>query len=45
LKPRKNQFFFPGCCLRSSAASAGESVSELIAEITVEMAIVIANCL
>ena len=31
--------------LSSSAASAGDSVSELKAEITVEMAMVIANCL
>ena len=31
--------------LSSNAASAGESVSELIAEITVEMAMVSANCL
>jgi hypothetical protein len=31
--------------LRRSAASAGESVSELTAEITVEIAIVSANCL
>src|SRR3546814_8800083 len=30
---------------RSSAASAGDNVSELKAEITVEMAIVMANCL
>jgi hypothetical protein len=29
----------------SSAANAGDSVSELIAEITVEIAIVTANCL
>ena len=33
------------CGLSSSAASAGLSVSELIAEITVEIAIVSANCL
>ena len=30
---------------RSRAASAGDSVSELIAEITVEIAMVTANCL
>ena len=33
------------CGLSSSADSAGLSVSELIAEITVEIAIVSANCL
>ena len=33
------------CGLSSRAASAGDRVSELIAEITVEMAIVTANCL
>jgi hypothetical protein len=33
------------CPLSSSAASAGERVSELTAEITVEMAMVSANCL
>ena len=44
LKPRKNQFFGrPSCGLSNSAASAGESVSELIAEMTVEMAMVTAN--
>jgi hypothetical protein len=33
------------CACSNLAASAGESVSELIAEITVEMAMVTANCL
>ena len=37
---------FSASCGRSSlAASAGDRVSELIAEITVEMAMVTANCL
>ena len=33
------------CPFSNRAESAGESVSELIAEITVEMAMVRANCL
>ncbi|MNN48809.1 hypothetical protein D3C81_1633080 [compost metagenome] len=33
------------CSLSSTAASAGDRVSELNAEITVEMAMVNANCL
>lgn len=37
--------FFAPCGFNSRAASAGESVSELMAEITVEMAMVTANCL
>ena len=41
----KNAFFSPVCFFSSRAASAGDSVSELTAEITVEMAMVIANCL
>ena len=56
LKPRKNQpntrsmprvsaSFGASWAFSSSAASAGDSVSELKAEITVEIAIVSANCL
>ena len=37
--------FGASCDLSRSAASAGDSVSELMAEITVEMAMVNANCL
>ena len=40
-----NQSFFAPWPLSSSAASAGESVSELKAEMTVENAMVSANCL
>ena len=56
LKPRNSQpkilsihrvsaSFGAACDLSSSAASAGERVSELIAEMTVEIAMVSANCL
>ncbi len=41
--PRVSTSFGAPCAFSSSAASAGESVSELIAEITVEIAIVSAN--
>gem|GEM_PF-6624461 len=37
--------FGASCSRRSLAASAGDRVSELTAEITVEIAIVTANCL
>ena len=37
--------FFAPCGFSSSAARAGDSVSELKAEITVEIAMVNANCL
>ncbi len=43
--PRVSQSFGSSWPFSSNAASAGESVSELNAEITVEMAMFIANCL
>lgn len=42
---RDGPSFGASCGLSSMAASAGDRVSELIAEITVEMAMVTANCL
>ena len=42
--PRASQSFGASCGFSSAAASAGLSVSELNAEITVEIAIVSANC-
>jgi hypothetical protein len=36
--------FGASCDFSSNAASAGDSVSELMAEITVEIAMVSANC-
>ena len=41
---RPSQSFFAPCGLSRIAASAGDRVSELIAEITVEIAMVSANC-
>ena len=43
--PRVSASLGASWLLSSSAASAGDSVSELIAEITVEIAMVSANCL
>ena len=43
--PRVSQSFFAPRGCSKMAASAGDSVSELKAEITVEIAIVTANCL
>ena len=43
--PRVSASGFAPCGLSSTAASAGDSVSELNAEITVEMAMVSANWL
>ena len=43
--PRVSASFGSSRPFSSRAARAGESVSELTAEITVEMAIVTANCL
>src|SRR5579859_7679254 len=42
---RVSQSFGASALLKSSAANAGERVKELNAEITVEIAIVMANCL
>src|SRR5579871_5525286 len=42
---RANQSLGAPCSLSNTAQSAGERVSELIAEMTVEIAMVIANCL
>ena len=42
---RANQSFGASWSLSNTAHSAGESVSELNAEMTVEIAMVMANCL